>query len=118
MSQAAGSGAGEPGSQFSREAATELIRNVIETTLNEESYRASEVKVWMNSISQNCLEALRSHSNQHKFLLNITICQWKNYGLHSTTSAYWNSETDQSIMVKWNNKTIMVVVTLFALLMT
>ena len=48
-------------------------------------------------------------------VVNCVIMQKTGAGLHTAISCYWDTSTDGSCTIKWENKTMYCIVTVFGL---
>lgn len=49
------------------------------------------------------------------FVVTCMIMQKNGAGLHTASSCFWNNETDGSCTVRWENKTMYCIVSVFGL---
>ena len=57
----------------------------------------------------------RLYSVLFPFLVNCVVMQKTGAGLHTAMSCYWDNNTDGSCTIKWENKTMYCIVTVFGL---
>lgn len=50
-----------------------------------------------------------------QFLVTCTIMQKNGAGLHTASSCFWDNTTDGSCTVRWENKTMYCIVSVFGL---
>lgn len=53
--------------------------------------------------------------NNKLFAVTCTIMQKNGAGLHTASSCYWDNVTDGSCTVRWENKTMYCIVSVFGL---
>lgn len=117
---------------------SKIIKEAIETTIGGNAYQHEKVNQWTSSVVENCLSVLtklqkpykyigmlcvyllefRTKFNRfHFFIWTVTcmIMQKNGAGLHTASSCYWNNETDGSCTVRWENKTMYCIVSVFGL---
>lgn len=77
-----------------------------------------QVADWANAVSEAAIRDLREVSEDFKYV--VTCCIKQNTvggGLHSASAAFWDASTDGSATLRWNNKSMVAVVTVFATLL-
>ena len=57
----------------------------------------------------------RLYSVLFPLLVNCVVMQKTGAGLHTAMSCYWDNNTDGSCTIKWENKTMYCIVTVFGL---
>uniref|UniRef100_A0A7S1GEF6 Dynein light chain n=1 Tax=Bicosoecida sp. CB-2014 TaxID=1486930 RepID=A0A7S1GEF6_9STRA len=101
-----------------RDDAVAVVEKSISSLLGGKSYRGSKVADWANAVSEAAIKDLRGLSEDFKYI--VTCCIKQNTaggGLRSASAAFWDGSTDGSATVRWNNKSMVAVVTVFATLL-
>nr|CAI5845990.1 unnamed protein product [Callosobruchus analis]CAI5855092.1 unnamed protein product [Callosobruchus analis] len=101
--------------QFIVDDVSNIVRETIETVLSGAVYQQDKVNQWSASVSEQCLSALSKLKKQFKYVVTCSIMQKTGAGLHTASSCYWDSATDGTCTVRWENKTMYCVVTVFGL---
>ncbi|KAG5453404.1 Dynein light chain Tctex-type [Clonorchis sinensis] len=99
--------------QFSVEEVEPLVRKSIETVLSQQSYVHDQTQQWARTIIEGCLDKLVKLSKPYKYIVNCTLAQKNGGGLYNASSCYWDNTKDDTCTVKWENRTIACIVTVF-----
>lgn len=102
-------------SRFVVDEVTKIISDAIEAVLKDHDYEQHKVNQWSANISENCLSVLSKLKKQFKYIVTCSIMQKTGAGIHTASSCYWDSATDGTCTVRWENKTMCCVVTCFGL---
>ncbi|XP_050312378.1 dynein light chain Tctex-type 1-like [Anthonomus grandis grandis] len=101
--------------QFIVDDVTKIVKDTIEGLLTGTVYQQEKVNQWSASVSEQCLGALSKLKKNFKYVVTCSIMQKTGAGLHTASSCYWDSATDGTCTVRWENKTMYCVVTVFGL---
>ena len=101
--------------QFVVEEVTNKIQGSIEATIGGNSYAQAKVGQWTNSVVESCLASLTKLQKPFKYIVTCVIMQKNGAGLHTASSCFWDVTTDGSCTVRWENKTMYCVVSVFGL---
>uniref|UniRef100_A0A3P8V0J3 Dynein light chain Tctex-type 3 n=1 Tax=Cynoglossus semilaevis TaxID=244447 RepID=A0A3P8V0J3_CYNSE len=129
---------------FNSEEADNIVKECIENVVGGEDYSQSQVNKWTASIVERCLTQLVKQGKPYKFigtseplaaqmytnclcddLINVfvfqnsysvtcAVMQKTGAGLHTANSCYWDTSMDGSSTVRWENRTMYCVVSVFA----
>ncbi|CAG9824438.1 unnamed protein product [Phaedon cochleariae] len=101
--------------QFVVDDVSKIVKDTIENVLTGTSYQQEKVNQWSASVSELCLGTLSKLKKQFKYVVTCSIMQKTGAGLHTASSCYWDSATDGTCTVRWENKSMYCVVTVFGL---
>lgn len=104
----------DEGSFNSKEAET-IAKESIETTIGGEDYNRDLVNQWTAAILERCLSDLSKLGKQYKYIVTCAVTQKTGAGLHAASSCYWDTALDGSCSVKWENRTMFCIISVFAL---
>ncbi|KAM6978404.1 dynein light chain Tctex-type 1-like [Tautogolabrus adspersus] len=90
------------------------VKECIEGVIGGTDYDQSKVNQWTASIVEHSLTHLVKQGRPFKFIVNCSIMQKTGAGLHTANSCYWDTATDGSCTVRWENRTMYCVVSVFA----
>ncbi|XP_050531142.1 dynein light chain Tctex-type 1-like [Daktulosphaira vitifoliae] len=93
----------------------DIIKDSIEYVIGSESYNQNVVNKWTNSVVENCLTKLCKLAKPFKYIVTCAIMQKNGVRFHSVGSCYWDNLTDGSCTVRWENKTMYIIVSVFGL---
>ncbi|NP_001410139.1 dynein light chain Tctex-type 1 [Danio rerio] len=94
---------------------TTIIKETVETTIGNNSYQHEKINQWMSSIAELSLSQLTKLGKPFKYIVTCIILQKNGAGLHTASSCFWDNTTDGSCTVRWENKTIYCIVSVFGL---
>ncbi|CAH8635277.1 unnamed protein product [Heterobilharzia americana] len=100
---------------FSPEEVKNIVKESIEATVGSSSYSHNKVKQWTSTVVEQCLNQLTKLGKPFKYIVTCVIMQKCGAGLHTASSCYWDTSTDGSCTVKWENKSMYFIVTVFGL---
>jgi hypothetical protein len=64
---------------------------------------------------ESCLKKLKDLNKPFKYIVTAVLMQKNGAGLHTATSCFWDNTTDGSATLRWENKSMYCVVTVFGL---
>ena len=64
---------------------------------------------------ENSIKKLKELNKPFKYIVTAVLMQKNGAGLHTATSCFWDSTTDGSATLRWENKTMYCIVTVFGL---
>lgn len=101
--------------QFVVDDVSKIINDTIEATIGGNIYQQDKVNQWSATVSEQCLSALSKLKKSFKYVVTCSIMQKTGAGLHTASSCYWDSATDGTCTVRWENKTMYCIVSVFGL---
>ncbi|KAG9339482.1 hypothetical protein JZ751_023621 [Albula glossodonta] len=99
---------------FSPDEASSCVKECIEGVIGGVDYNQSTVNQWTASIVEQSLTQLVKQGKAFKYIVNCAVMQKSGAGLHTANSCYWDTATDGSCTVRWENRTMYCVVNVFA----
>ncbi|MCJ8747491.1 hypothetical protein PDJAM_G00154100 [Pangasius djambal] len=99
---------------FSPDDASNAVKECIEGVIGGVDYSQNKVNQWTASVVEHSLTQLVKQGKAFKYIVNCAIMQKSGAGLHTANSCYWDTTTDGSCTVKWENRTMYCVVSVFA----
>ncbi|XP_025098469.1 dynein light chain Tctex-type 1 [Pomacea canaliculata] len=94
---------------------TNIIKEAIEGAIGGNAYQHNKVNQWTSSVVEQCLNQLTKLGKPFKYIVTCVIMQKNGAGLHTASSCYWDNATDGSCTVRWENKTMYCIVSVFGL---
>ncbi|CAO1406972.1 unnamed protein product [Diamesa serratosioi] len=123
--------------QFVVDDVSKTIKEAIENTIGGNAYQHDKVNTWTGQVVETCLSVLTKQQKPYKYigkqmnsflqcteidyyyylkcLVTAMIMQKNGAGLHTASSCFWNNDTDGSCTVRWENKTMYCIVSVFGL---
>eukprot|EP00126_Sphaerothecum_destruens_P008136 Sdes_comp20101_c0_seq2m13099 len=92
-----------------------IIKESIEQSLQNTVYNHNKVSQWTANVVELCLKKLTALNKPFKYVVTNIIMQKNGAGLHTASSCFWDNSTDGSCTVRWENKTMYCIVTVFGL---
>jgi len=93
------------------------VRNTIDKVLVKAVYDAAEVPSWVDTIATGVLERLQAINDNFKYIVSVIILQRTSAGFHLFSICYWDQQSDGAVTVRWENKTLNCVVSVYAVAM-
>ncbi|KAM8847339.1 dynein light chain Tctex-type 1 [Synchiropus picturatus] len=100
---------------FVVEKVSQIIKESVGATIGENVYHHSRVNLWSTSVVQQCLSQLSKLGKPFKYIVTCVIMQKTGAGLQTASSCFWDNTTDGSCAVRWENKSMYCIVTVFGL---
>merc|ERR1712243_994 len=93
----------------------QVIKDSIESVIGGSQYESKKIDTWMNSVIESCIENLNKLDKPYKYVATVVFMQRTGAGLQTSSSCYWDNTTDGSCTVRWENKTMYCIVSVFGL---
>merc|ERR1712062_85965 len=106
---------GENENRFIAEDVSTVIQECLEGILGGSTYQTSKTDAWTNQVVEACLGKLAALEKAFKYSVTCTLMQKTGAGLHAASSCWWDPNADGSCTVRWENKTMHCIVTVFGL---
>ncbi|XP_051892428.1 dynein light chain Tctex-type 1-like [Pristis pectinata] len=92
-----------------------IIKEAVENTIGGNAYQHNKVNQWTASVVEQCLNQLTKLAKPFKYIVTCVIMQKNGAGLHTASSCFWDNSIDGSCTVRWENKTMYCIVSIFGL---
>ncbi|XP_069751319.1 dynein light chain Tctex-type 1 isoform X2 [Narcine bancroftii] len=92
-----------------------IIKEVIENTIGGNAFQHNKVNQWTSSVVEQCLSQLTKLAKPFKYIVTCVIMQKNGAGLHTASSCFWDNSIDGSCTVRWENKTMYCIISIFGL---
>jgi dynein light chain Tctex-type 1 len=66
-------------------------------------------------VIEQAMQRLKDQQQPFKYIVTCVIMQKNGAGMHLATSCYWDNTSDGSATLKWDNKTLYCIATVFGL---
>jgi dynein light chain Tctex-type 1 len=95
-----------------------IIKEVLHEILGEKDFLYEHIRQWNAEILTEILNRLKEISNENnhqqmKYIVTVLIGE--KIGLHTAVACLWDGTTDGCVTVKWENKKIFSIITVFGL---
>lgn len=98
---------------FVSEEVNSIVKDTIEQVIGSTSYNHSKVTQLTDQVIDEVLKKLVAQKKPYKYLVSCTLMQKTGAGLHTGCSAYWDTTTDRVAVVRWENRSMYCVMTIF-----
>ncbi|XP_054706109.1 dynein light chain Tctex-type 1-like [Uloborus diversus] len=106
---------GSEESTFPVDDVSKIIKSAVEEVIERNVYQHSKVKQWSDKIVEQILNSLKDLHKPFKYIATCVIMQKNGAGFHTASSCYWDNTTDGSCTVRWENKSMYCIVSVFGL---
>ncbi|XP_033999457.1 dynein light chain Tctex-type 1 [Trematomus bernacchii] len=94
---------------------SKIIKESVEATIGANAYQHSRVNQWTTSVVEQCLSQLSKLGKPFKYIVTCIIMQKNGTGLQTASTCFWDNSTDGSCAVRWENKSMYCIVSVFGL---
>ncbi|TNJ27447.1 Dynein light chain [Giardia muris] len=98
---------------FVSEEINSVVKDTAEQVIGSASYQHARCAQLTEQIIDEVLKKLVAQRKPYKYLVTCTLMQKTGAGLHTACSAYWDTTTDGVAIVRWENRALYCVVTVF-----
>ena len=92
-----------------------IVKESVEGVLSNATYTHTKVPSWTSMCIEHRLKKLKQLDKPFKYVVTAVIMQRNGAGLHTATSCFWDNSTDGSATLRWENKSMYCLVTVFGL---
>eukprot|EP00746_Dinoflagellata_sp_MGD_P161713 gnl/MRDRNA2_/MRDRNA2_88962_c0_seq1.p1 gnl/MRDRNA2_/MRDRNA2_88962_c0~~gnl/MRDRNA2_/MRDRNA2_88962_c0_seq1.p1 ORF type:complete len:116 (+),score=21.80 gnl/MRDRNA2_/MRDRNA2_88962_c0_seq1:98-445(+) len=115
MSSAASTATAFP--QIKDEFALEIPQCIEKVLGKATSYNQKLASTWVDEVADAVCEKLESMNENFKYIVNASIVEKKGAGLHTAAATYWDGNSDDTITIRWENKSMFCIIHAFGLAM-
>ncbi|KAG0582289.1 hypothetical protein M758_3G048600 [Ceratodon purpureus] len=90
-----------------------VIKDSIDEAIGSQQFNHDKVTHWTNGVSESCIKRLAVLNKPFKYVVTTVIMQKNGAGMIMATSCFWDKAADGSNTIRWENKTMYVIVTVF-----
>eukprot|EP01095_Lingulamoeba_sp_RSL-Kostka_P014191 TRINITY_DN611_c2_g1_i1.p1 TRINITY_DN611_c2_g1~~TRINITY_DN611_c2_g1_i1.p1 ORF type:complete len:133 (+),score=45.54 TRINITY_DN611_c2_g1_i1:62-460(+) len=105
---------------FVIDSVAEIVKKVVDTHLRYETYEQQKVPGLCQNILTSTMQDLHNLNPNYKYIVNCTILQKgeASAGLHTQSSCLWDTTTDGSYTLRWENRYLHCILTVFGIVNT
>lgn len=92
-----------------------VLEQAVNSQLGANIYAPKKAPQWTSSIVEAVLKNLQNQQKPFKYVVTAVIMQRTGAGLHTASTCYWDTRTDGSCTLRWENKSMHCIATVFAL---
>ncbi|KAF3812728.1 hypothetical protein GH733_019091, partial [Mirounga leonina] len=100
---------------FSADEAHNIVKECIDGVLGGEDYNQNNINQWTASIVEQSLTHLVKLGKAYKYIVTCAVVQRSAYGFHTASSCFWDTTSDGTCTVRWENRTMNCIVNVFAI---
>jgi len=100
---------------FDYEEAKGIIDTAAQSVMSDQAYQPKQVHKWTSMVVEQVLKSLQQASKPFKYVVTCVIMQKNGAGLHTASTCFWDTKTDGSCSVRWENDTMHAIITVYAL---
>ncbi|KAF9813863.1 hypothetical protein SFRURICE_008018 [Spodoptera frugiperda] len=100
---------------FNVEEIQKIVRDNVELCLGGNTFSFTRSAQWISIITDKTLARLNKLNKPFKYIVRITITQKNGAGIHTAAAYYWDTATDGSCTVRWENKYMYCIVNVWGL---
>uniref|UniRef100_A0AC34QR88 Dynein light chain Tctex-type 1 n=1 Tax=Panagrolaimus sp. JU765 TaxID=591449 RepID=A0AC34QR88_9BILA len=93
-----------------------LTKDVLESIIGQTSYQHMDSVKWNNQVVEGLTQRLVDLNRPYKYCVTCIVMQTGlGAGLNVSSTCYWDKSSDQSYNIRWENKSVLAIVTIFAI---
>ncbi|XP_042830828.1 dynein light chain Tctex-type 3 [Panthera tigris] len=100
---------------FNVDEAHNIVKECIDGVLGGEDYNQNNINQWTASIVEQSLTHLVKLGKAYKYIVTCAVVQRSAYGFHTASSCFWDTTSDGTCTVRWENRTMNCIVNVFAI---
>nr|XP_025867971.1 dynein light chain Tctex-type 3 [Vulpes vulpes] len=100
---------------FNADEAHNIVKECIDGVLGGEDYNQNNINQWTASIVEQSLTHLVKLGKAYKYIVTCAVVQRSAYGFHTASSCFWDTTSDGTCTVRWENRTMNCIVNVFAI---
>lgn len=81
--------------------------------VGESAFMHTKVNQWTSNVVEGCLKRLAALNKPFKFVCTVNFVQKAGAGMHTASTALWDSNVDGKHTVQWENNTIQCITTVY-----
>lgn len=101
--------------QFVTDEVNVVVKEAIREVLENEKWDPNRQEQWNNRIMEIIVEQLAHVKKPFKYVVHCTSIQKAECNFHVGNACFWNTTTDGSVTVRWENPYIYAVVSVFGI---
>ncbi|XP_010634527.1 dynein light chain Tctex-type 3 [Fukomys damarensis] len=100
---------------FNADEAHNIVKECVDGVLGGEDYNQNNINQWTASIVEQSLTHLVKLGKAYKYIVTCAVVQRSAYGFHTASSCFWDTTSDGTCTVRWENRTMNCIVNVFAI---
>ncbi|KAG0173558.1 Dynein molecular motor protein light chain 1 [Apophysomyces sp. BC1015] len=84
----------EEKSKFNTDEVVAIIKETVESVIQDTEYSHGKVAAWHSDIVDTCLKKVKEMSKNYKFVVTCAIMQKSGAGFYTGSSVYWDNQQD------------------------
>uniref|UniRef100_A0A8D2JPB4 Dynein light chain Tctex-type 3 n=1 Tax=Sciurus vulgaris TaxID=55149 RepID=A0A8D2JPB4_SCIVU len=91
---------------FNADEAHNIVKECVDGVLGGEDYNQNNINQWTASIVEQSLTHLVKLGKAYKYIVTCAVVQRSAYGFHTASSCFWDTTSDGTCTVRWENRTM------------
>lgn len=100
-----------------REEAELIVSRAVSAALQEFEFEDNRVEGWSSEVPQTVVRQLHELNSGYKFCCTCILAKKNQMALHVNSTCLWSTENDSFLTVQCENRSIVCVLSIFAILM-
>uniref|UniRef100_A0A5F9CRY1 Dynein light chain Tctex-type 3 n=1 Tax=Oryctolagus cuniculus TaxID=9986 RepID=A0A5F9CRY1_RABIT len=100
---------------FNADEAHNIVKECVDGVLGGEDCNQNNINQWTAGIVEEFLTYLVKLVKAYKYIVTGAVIQRSAYGFHTASSWFWDSTSDGTCTVRWENRTMNCIVNVFAI---
>lgn len=100
---------------FNPEEAHNIVKECVDGVLGGEDYNQENINQWTANIVEQSISHLVKLGKAYKYIVTCAVVQRSAFGFHTASSCFWDTTSDGTCTVKWENRTMNCIVNVFAI---
>ncbi|XP_037676709.1 dynein light chain Tctex-type 3 [Choloepus didactylus] len=100
---------------FNADEAHNIVKECVDDILGGEDYNQNNINQWTAKIVEQSLTHLVKLGKAYKYVVTCAVAQRSAYGFHTASSCFWDTTSDGTCTVRWENRTMNCIVNVFAI---
>ncbi|CAF0846022.1 unnamed protein product [Adineta ricciae] len=102
-------------SRFDVQQVSCIVRDTLDKNIGNKPYDHDQVNRWSATIVDHTLTGLGGIEKPFKYVVHAVLMQKNGIGAHTASSCLWDNTKDGSCTVRWENKYVYAIVSVFGL---
>ncbi|XP_004405688.1 PREDICTED: dynein light chain Tctex-type 3 [Odobenus rosmarus divergens] len=100
---------------FNADEAHNIVKECIDGVLGGEDYNQNNINQWTANIVEQSLTHVVKLGKAYKYIVTCAVVQRSAYGFHTASLCFWDTTSDGTCTVRWENRTMNCIVNVFTI---
>lgn len=88
---------------------------ILQSLLANKDYSQDEVPQWTAQLTEEIVVKLKELSTSFKYCVSCIILQKGDAGMHMSSTCFWDSNSDGSVAIKWENNSMHCILNIYGI---